>query len=151
MSVFRKILCQNYMDDPQNGHNKLGREDRYLLIYPLVKNYYLVRYKLLILKLQKTFAIYLALRKSFLYSSNFQRSIFLFLSKTLQNYALLFQWRLGLSLVVIPIAQFHLIKSDLSGLCQCKSCLQHVRAQPAFTCSKSTIETLEQGVKYAQS
>ena len=27
----------------------------------------------------------------------------------------------------------------------------HVRSQPAFTCSKLTIETLEQGVKYVQS
>ena len=29
--------------------------------------------------------------------------------------------------------------------------LQIVKSQPAFTCSKLTIETLEQGVKYVQS
>ena len=28
---------------------------------------------------------------------------------------------------------------------------QYFLSQPAFTCSKSTIETLEQGVKYVQS
>ena len=34
-----------------------------------------------------------------------------------------------------------------------KGCLsrQHQISQPAFTCSKLTIETLEQGVKYVQS
>ena len=29
--------------------------------------------------------------------------------------------------------------------------LNKTTSQPAFTCSKSTIETLEQGVKYVQS
>ena len=29
--------------------------------------------------------------------------------------------------------------------------LGHVESQPAFTCSKLTIETLERGVKYVQS
>ena len=30
-------------------------------------------------------------------------------------------------------------------------CLTYTGSQPAFTCSKLTIETLEQGVKYVQS
>ena len=29
--------------------------------------------------------------------------------------------------------------------------LRHIMTQPAFTCSKLTIEILEQGVKYVQS
>ena len=36
----------------------------------------------------------------------------------------------------------------------CKSIIKHNKlsiTQPAFTCSKLTIETLEQGVKYVQS
>ena len=31
------------------------------------------------------------------------------------------------------------------------SCSNYLLTQPAFTCSKLTIETLEQGVKYVQS
>ena len=35
----------------------------------------------------------------------------------------------------------------------CKTCLKFLKedTQPAFTCSKLTIEALEQGVKYVQS
>ena len=36
-------------------------------------------------------------------------------------------------------------------LLQMTNQLQTVQTQPAFTCSKLTIETLEQGVKYVQS
>ena len=32
-----------------------------------------------------------------------------------------------------------------------KKCFQNVLPQPAFTCSKLAIETIEQGAKYVQS
>ena len=37
------------------------------------------------------------------------------------------------------------------GSFECTSTHRKILSQPAFICSKSTVETLEQGVKYVQS
>ena len=42
-------------------------------------------------------------------------------------------------------------KTAISGITSVSFKVGRIQSQPAFTCSKLTIETLEQGVKYVQS
>ena len=50
--------------------------------------------------------------------------------------------------VLLFLFIYFFVESDLAKTLHCVSPLI---TQPAFTCSKLTIETLEQGVKYVQS
>ena len=53
------------------------------------------------------------------------------------------------SLNALHSTRKNFIKNESSSTS--KLALKHQTPQPAFTCSKLTIETLEQGVKYVQS